>query len=215
LNTDSARIRRKVAREAATLLYFGLEKEYKQAKLKATEILGSHVLPTNLEVALELDSVAEENEGPSRNQRLIRMRMEALKTMVILKAYRPVLIGSVWRGTVRRGSDIDLSVYHDNPEEIVDLLKASNVKIVREMQTNVNKHGRNLFSFHIYVEAETGDRMEIVVRASEEAEERRRCETFGDYIKGLRIQELEKILEQNPAKRFIPTRTSPDAHRKT
>ncbi len=205
LNAESTSTRCKVAREAATLLYFGLEKEYKQAKLKAAENLGVHVLPTNLEVALELDCVAEENEGPSRNQRLVRMRMEALETMQILKAYYPILIGSVWRGTIRRGSDIDLSVYHDVPEEIVNLLKANNVKIARTAQTTVNKHGRTLPSFHIYAETDQGDQMEIVVRSSEEADEKRRCETFGDYMKGLRIQELEKVLRQNPTQRFIPT----------
>jgi len=205
LNAESTSTRCKVAREAATLLYFGLEKEYKQAKLKAAENLGVHVLPTNLEVAVELDLVAEENEGPARNQRLVRMRMEALRIMQILKAYRPVLIGSVWRGTIRRGSDIDLSVYHDVPEEIVSLLKTSNVKIVKTAQITVNKHGRTMPSFHIYAETDQGDQMEIVVRAREEAGEKRRCETFGDYMKGLRIHELEKVLKQNPTQRFIPT----------
>ena len=205
LNAESINARRKVAREAATLLYFGLEKEYKQAKLKAAENLRVHILPTNLEVALELDCVAEENEGPSRNQRLVRMRMEALKIMHCLEAYNPVLIGSVWRGTIRRGSDIDISVYHDVPEEIVNLLKTNNVNIARTAQTAVNKQGKTLQSFHIYAETDQGDQIEIVIRAAEEKGEKRRCETFGDYMKGLRIQELEKVLEQNPTQRFIPT----------
>jgi len=37
-------IRRKIAREAATLLYKGIEKEYMQAKLKAAETLGVYLL---------------------------------------------------------------------------------------------------------------------------------------------------------------------------
>ena len=60
----------RVAREAATLLYFGAEKEYKQAKEKAAKTLGTHFLPSNLEVALELDKIAEENEGAKRKERL-------------------------------------------------------------------------------------------------------------------------------------------------
>ncbi|HYA78053.1 MAG TPA: tRNA adenylyltransferase, partial [Verrucomicrobiae bacterium] len=68
----------RVAREAATLLYFGAEKEYKQAKEKAAKNLCIHFLPTNLEVALELDKMAEENEGAKRKERLIQMRHEAL-----------------------------------------------------------------------------------------------------------------------------------------
>jgi hypothetical protein len=64
----------RVAREAATLLYFGAEKEYKQAKLKAAKTFGVHFLPTNLEVALELDRIAEEKEGSARKERLVLMR---------------------------------------------------------------------------------------------------------------------------------------------
>ena len=56
-------LKRRVAREAATLLYFGAEKEYKQAKDKAAKTLGAHFLPSNREVALELDNVTEEQEG--------------------------------------------------------------------------------------------------------------------------------------------------------
>jgi predicted nucleotidyltransferase len=53
----------RVAREAATLLYYGAEKEYKQAKQKAAKTLGTKFLPSNLDVALELDKIAQENEG--------------------------------------------------------------------------------------------------------------------------------------------------------
>ena len=68
--------RHRIAREAATLLYFGAEKEYKQAKLRAAKILGSRFLPTNLEVAIELDRIAEEIEGSLKKRRLVKMRLE-------------------------------------------------------------------------------------------------------------------------------------------
>ena len=77
MNVDSLRLRKRIAREAASLLYFGVEKEYKQAKLEAAKIVKSKFLPANLEVALELDKIAEENEGPARKERLIQMRKEA------------------------------------------------------------------------------------------------------------------------------------------
>ena len=83
-------LRRKVAREAASLLYSGIEKEYKQAKLKAARTLGVKFVPTNLEVAVELDRIAEEREGAERQERLIRMRKEALQLMSILRAYNPI-----------------------------------------------------------------------------------------------------------------------------
>ncbi|MCW4047465.1 MAG: nucleotidyltransferase domain-containing protein [Candidatus Bathyarchaeota archaeon] len=198
-------LRRRVAREAAVQLYFGAEKEYKQAKLKAAKALRVHLLPTNLEVAVELDKVAEENEGPARNERLIQMRREALKIMKLLKAYNPVLIGSVWRGTIRRGSDIDIAVYHDAPEDIVTLLKKnSGLNISSTEWVTVTKRGKPEASFHLHATTSDGQKVEIVVRGAEEASRKRKCEIFGDELKGLSVAELETVLEENPAQKFVP-----------
>jgi predicted nucleotidyltransferase len=203
LNVDSD-LRCKIAREAATLLYFGAEKEYKQAKLKAAKTLGVHFLPSNLEVALELDKIAEENEGPTRKERLIQMRKEALKLMAILEKYGPILIGSVWRGTIRQGSDVDIALYHDVPDEILNVLKKKGIKISKTEWTTETKRGKPEASFHIYVEIAGKQMVELVVRSSEEARHRRKCEIFGDELKGLNVQELESLLRENPAQKFIP-----------
>lgn len=203
MNTDSD-LRCKIAKEAATLLYFGAEKEYKQAKLKAAKTLGTHFLPTNLEVAVELDKIADAHEGPARQERLIQMRQEALKIMNTLKEYSPILIGSVWRGTIRRGSDIDITVYHDAPNEILNDIKKSGTKISRTEWTTVTKKGKTEESFHVYIETSSKQTAEIVVRSPDEAGYRRKCEVFGDELKGLNVQELERVLEENPAQKFIP-----------
>ena len=50
MNVDSLRLRKRVAREAASLLYFGVEKEYKQAKLKAAKIVQFKLLPYAFEL---------------------------------------------------------------------------------------------------------------------------------------------------------------------
>ncbi|MGA2385132.1 MAG: hypothetical protein ABSG33_01210 [Candidatus Bathyarchaeia archaeon] len=197
-------LKSKVAREAATLLYFGAEKEYKQAKTRAAQTLGTHFLPSNLEVALELDKIAEENEGENRKERLVQMRTEALQVMKLLDAYCPLLIGSVWRGNIRRGSDIDIAAYADDPQEIVDILKAHGVKVLKTAWTTVNKHGRTLASLHVHAETSAGNGLEIVVRSSEEQGEKRKCEIFGDQIKGLTTKNLDKLLRENPTQKFIP-----------
>jgi predicted nucleotidyltransferase len=202
---DDYALKQRVAKEAATLLYFGAQKEYKQAKDKATQTFGVHFLPSNLEVALELNKIAEENEGPKRKERLIQMRKEALYVMQLLGGFYPVLIGSVWRGTITQGSDIDIAVYADDPEEIVALLRAKGVKISKTSWATVNKQGITLESFHIYAETTAKHAFEIVVRNPEEAGKKRKCETFGDELKGLNIKELKKILETNPTQQFIPS----------
>jgi predicted nucleotidyltransferase len=202
---DDYALKQRVAKEAATLLYFGAQKEYKQAKDKATQTFGVHFLPSNLEVALELNKIAEENEGPKRKERLIQMRKEALTVMQLLGGFYPVLIGSVWRGTITQGSDIDIAVYADDPEEIVAVLRAKGVKISKTCWTTVNKQGITWESFHIYAETTAKHAFEIVVRSPEEARKKRKCETFGDELKGLNIKELKKILVTNPTQQFIPS----------
>ncbi len=202
MNTD---LKCRVAREAATLLYFGAEKEYKQAKVRAAQTLGTHFLPSNIDVALELDKIAEENEGAKRKERLVEMRKEALGIMKLLNVYCPVLIGSVWRGTIKQGSDIDIAVYADEPEVIVRVLKAGDVRVLKTMWTTVNKRGATSESFHIYGETSPKHGLEIVVRSQEEAGKKRKCEIFGDEMKGLNIKELEKVIEENPTQQFIPS----------
>jgi len=151
LNADFE-VRKRVAKEAATLLYFGAEKEYKQAKVRAAKTLGVHFLPTNLEVAVEVDKIAEALEGSARKERLIQMRKEALKIMKLLSAFNPVLIGSVWRGTIHQGSDIDITLYHDATDEVLDVLKNSGVKISKSEWTTVTKKGEPESAIHIYIE---------------------------------------------------------------
>jgi len=67
-------LRERVAREAALLLYSSQEKEFKQAKQRAAETLKTRNLPSNREVAEELDRIVEEREGATRKRLLLRMR---------------------------------------------------------------------------------------------------------------------------------------------
>jgi len=205
LNVGSLSLRKRVAREAASLLYFGVEKEYKQAKVKAAKTFRVHFLSTNLEVAIELDKIAEENEGPARQERLIQRRKEALKLMKILKAYNPILIGSVWRGTAHHKSDIDIAVYNDEPDDVLNTLKQNNLKIIQTEWVTVTKQGQKKTSFHVYSELPTKEKIEIIVRSLEEASRKEKCEIYGDEITGLTIHELEKLLKENPAQRFLPS----------
>jgi predicted nucleotidyltransferase len=204
LKNKSHELKQKVAREAAVLLYFGSEKEYKQAKLKASENLGTHFLPSNRDIALELNSIVDENEGTTRKQRLVQMRQEANKIMTLMKACDPVLIGSVWRGTIRRGSDIDIALFYDQPDEIVNILAKSKVEIVKTEWNSVTKQGKTETSFHILVETTMKNRVELVVRNRDEFERKRKCEIFGDELRGLNLKEIAKVLIENPTVQFLP-----------
>jgi predicted nucleotidyltransferase len=202
--TRFSSLRTRIAREAANLLYLGIEKEYKQAKQKAAETFGGHFLPANLEVALELDRIAEEQEGKVRQERLIEMRKEALKLMEILGKHHAVLVGSVWRGAINHGSDIDIAVYHDEPARILRMMKQNHFKVLHNEWITSTEHGKRKESFHIYLESSAGKKVEIIVRSLEEAEQREQCDVYGDEITGLSARELRKLLDESPTQKFLP-----------
>ncbi len=200
----SIRLRKKVAREAAFLLYTLQEKEYKQAKKRAAQILGVHVLPSNLEVAEELDKIAEEKEGLPRQERLLQMRREALKIMEALKDFHPKLVGSVWRGTIHKNSDIDITTFSHNPEAVYTKLQKDNFKITKTEWRSVTKQGEKETSFHIHILLSSNNEAEVVVRDPEKMDVKEKCEIYGDTITGLNCFQLEKILKENPLQKFVP-----------
>jgi len=197
--------KKRVAREAAVLLYTSQEKEYKQAKSRAAQTLGARVLPSNFEVAKELDNIAEEREGRSRQERLLRMRREALQIMEFLKKFHPKLIGSVWRGTAHKNSDIDIVTFSSEPKTVLSQLHKSNFKIVKTEWLSVTKRGRKEESFHIHLILPSGNEVEVVVRNPERIEVKERCEIYGDFMTGLSYPQLKRVLEENPLQKFVPT----------
>ena len=171
--------------------------------MKAAKTFRINFLPTNREIAIALDKIAEANEGANRRKRLIQIRKEALKIMKILEMYNPLLVGSVWRGTIRQGSDIDLVLYHDAASDILELLEKNAMKISGSKWVSVNKKGKTELSFHIYIISDKQE-IELIVRSSEEKGRKKKCEIFGDLIRGLDFEELKRLLEENPTKKFFP-----------
>jgi len=204
LRTHSRGLRKRVAREAAILLYTSQEKEYKQAKKRATQTLGVRVLPSNLEVAKELDKIAEETEGPSRQERLIRMRREALYIMESLRDFHPRLVGSVWRGTVHQNSDIDILMFSSDPTVVLARLQKSSFRVTRAEWSAVTKRGKKESSFHIHLALPSGDEAEVVVRSPEKMSLFDKCEIYGDLVTGLNYPQLRRILEENQLQKFTP-----------
>jgi hypothetical protein len=190
-----------VAREAARLLYTGAAEEYIQAKEQAATNLGVKANPSNYEVAVELDRLADELEGGIRQRRLAEMRGIALRMMKALDRFSPRLIGSVWRGTARLGSDIDIVTLASSPGEVEEALSGFEIK---EKGGVTFKGG--VTAYHIKLQID-GYGAEVVVRRPDEYEEER-CDIYGDVKRGLTLPELERLLRADPLRRFVPRRRS-------
>jgi predicted nucleotidyltransferase len=195
-----------VAREAARLIYRGIAEEYKQAKEMAARSLGLNAMPSNHEVAEELDLLADREEGTERQEQIVRLRGEALDLMKALDEYGPILTGSVWRGTARRGSDVDINVYSDEPEKVEEILREEAYKVSSMEEAVVNRAGRTIRTWHISVVLGEGVQAEVVVRPEMEGGEVERCEIYGDLKRGLNTTELEKLMRSDPLRKFVPKR---------
>src|SRR5947209_15058316 len=151
----NVKLRLAIALEAARLMYERAEAEYYTAKRKAAKRLcrGSikpEDLPSNAEIRDQIQVFARIHEGDKRTTHLREMRLEALRTMRLLRAFRPRLIGSVMTGHVRKGSDIDLHVFSDSPALVADLLQQQGYQYDVERK-QVVKHGESRVFTHIHV----------------------------------------------------------------
>ena len=155
---------------------------------------------------MELDLIAEEYEGEEREHRLKAMREVAISIMKDLVDYNPVLTGSVWRGTARRGSDIDINVYSSEPEDVESLLVKKGYNVRESEKMKLVKGGRTIKSRHISIQPAEGPVTEVVVRPIEDMREDERCETYGDLKRGLKLPELEKLMRTDPLRKFVPRR---------
>jgi len=199
-----ASLKQRVAREAALLLYTSQEKEYKQAKQRAAQTLGARVLPSNLEIAKELDNLADETEGSTRRERLLQMRLEALQIIKALRDFHPKLIGSVWRGTAHRDSDIDIVTFSSEPTTVLQKLEQEGFKAVKTEWQSAPKLDKREKSFHIYLKLPSNDEAEVVVRSLERMNQKEKCEIYGDTVTGLNHRQIERLLKENPLQRFTP-----------
>ena len=193
---SNEKLRRQITYEAARLMYIRQESEYYRAKMKAArQICQGWVkpadLPSNREIRDEIQTFARLHEGNRRTASLQEMRVEALRVMRILRAFRPRLIGSTLTGHVRQGSDIDIHAFADNVEGVAGALEAEGLVFDVEHK-RVQKHGEERIFTHIHVQ----DRfpIEITLYAGNMANYGFKSSVTGKTIERASIAELEQLL---------------------
>src|SRR5205807_6309039 len=87
----------------------------------------------------EIQTFARLHEGDKRTAHLRAMRLDALKLMRLLRAFKPRLIGSVMTGHVRQGSDIDIHVFSDSALAVTSVLESEGYQFDLERK-QVIKH---------------------------------------------------------------------------
>jgi hypothetical protein len=184
---------------AAQMMYERLETEYFTAKRKAARQLGIDSryhpkdLPSNSEIRDHIQILACMYEGDQRKENLRDMRLEALKLMRRLRRFRPALIGSVFTGHIRKGSDIDIHVFSDQISAVTMVLDQAGLpydverkRVVKHNEERIftHIHARGKFSFELTVYSE--DKSSYVFKSS----------ITGKAIERATINELEQFLNQ-------------------
>lgn len=154
------KIRQLIAQEAARLIYEEGVREYLDAKRKAGRrygaekalSLGSH-LPTNAEIHAELQRLLALYDEKVLPERLLHLRLIALRLMELLEPFRPHLVGSVLSGAVTERSDIDLHLFAESSEEVEDYLEMKDIPF--ELKVVTVRRGTEFVDYpHLYLEEE-------------------------------------------------------------
>ncbi len=195
---QSDKLRRQIAWDAAQMMYHRQESEYYRAKMKAARRLcrgwvKPRDLPSNAEIRDQIQSLARTHEGDRRTANLREMRLEALRMLRILRAFKPRLIGSTLTGHVRRGSDIDIHVFASSVESVTGALDHEGCRYTVERK-QVRKHGVEQTYTHVHVE----DRfpIELTVYPSNMAHYVFKSSVTGKAIERVSRAELEEFLQR-------------------
>ena len=188
-----------IAQEAARLMYEEGIGEYRDAKRKAARRfgpekalgLGSH-LPSNAEIHAELARLIATYEGEVQPERLLNMRLLALRLLELLAPFRPYLVGSVLSGTVTARSDVDLHLFAASPEEVVEFLKARSIPFDAEVVT-IHVGGEYREFPHIYLDEE-GVVIECTVYPPEEIHRIPKSSITGRPMERADLKKLKRLL---------------------
>jgi hypothetical protein len=193
------RIRQLIAREAARIMYEEGVHEYRDAKRKAARqfgsekalSLGSH-LPSNAEIHAEVQRLIGIHEEEVLPERLLRLRLLALKQMEMLEPFRSYLVGSVLSGAVTERSDIDLHLFAQSCEQVEEYLTAQGIPFEQEVVTV--RHGGEFFDYpHIYLE-ENGVVIECTVYSAGDIHRIPKSSITGKAMERADAKKLRKII---------------------
>ncbi len=195
------KLRRKIAWEAARLLYQRDETDYYRAKMKAarrTQIGWVHPahLPSHEEIRDQVAVLTRLYESPRAecvSENLQTMRVEALRVMRELARFCPRLVGSVWSGAIRQGSDIDVQLFCDSVEPVIAVLDQLGLRHEVE-RSRVFRRGRE--RLHTTIRARDAFVLELHVYPTRLLDYPFRCAISGKTLARASIEQLEHRLRQ-------------------
>ncbi len=135
------KLRCALADETAKIIMLEGIKDFRRAKLKASERLGNSnfgSLPSNIEIEEAINSF-QNTFLPDHKEIVFSQRQVALEIMQFLQDYSPFLVGSVLEGTSGVNSPISIHVSSDTVENVINQIKAKSLRIdIAERRLKLN-----------------------------------------------------------------------------
>lgn len=158
-------LREQLAQEAARLIVDHGMHDYGQAKRKAALRFGvreSSALPSNSEIESSVIERQRIFEPDLHQRRVTAMRLLAVEIMAFLFEFQPRLVGPVLAGTVTDNSPLELHVFTDSPEAVLNELEVQGIKS-RNCQRRYRVNGQGISIIPGFRFNREGDRVFVIV----------------------------------------------------
>lgn len=141
----SNRMREAITQEAARIMAEEMLHDFRIAKQKACERLGydgRSGLPGNDEIQAALQQYISLFKSDTQPGLLRELRQAALEAMEFLEPFQPRLVGAVLKGTADRYSSINLHVFAEPVESVLQFLIEKNIPYDVGNRRYVYRNGR-------------------------------------------------------------------------
>jgi hypothetical protein len=158
-------LREQLAQEAARLIVDHGMHDYGQAKRKAASRFGvreSGALPSNSEIESSVIERQRIFEPDLHQRRVTAMRRLAVEIMAFLFEFQPRLVGQVLAGTVTDNSPLELHVFTDSPEAVLNELEAQGINS-RDCQRRYRVNGQGISAIPGFRFSRESERVYVIV----------------------------------------------------
>ncbi len=158
-------LREQLAQEAARLIVDHGMHDYGQAKRKAALRFGvreSSALPSNSEIESSVIERQRIFDPDLHQRRVIAMWRLAVEIMEFLFEFQPRLVGPVLAGTVTDNSPLELHVFTESPEAVLNELEAQGINS-RDCQRRYRVNGQGISIIPGFRFSRESERVHVIV----------------------------------------------------
>ena len=190
-------LRQALAHETAKIITVEGVRDFRRAKLKASERLGNSQhgsLPSNFEIEQAITSF-QKTFIPDYEQKLFVERQIALVIMQWLQDYAPLFVGSALDGATGVNAPISIHVTCETVESVIDVLQGKNVEL-KFVERRLKLNNEFVFLPTINFEYQNYD-IEVVVFDLRQRHQQPKSKSQNRSMQRMSMKALKELLEVN------------------